>query len=82
LAIAQGLSQRERAEDETNPCVGFDHFYGFVGGDTSQWQPNLFNDTKAILRRVEDLWCATMRNAGDRNAGSMSLIFLTHSGVG
>src|SRR5882757_7891355 len=22
--------------------MGFDYFYGFVGGDTSQWQPNLF----------------------------------------
>jgi arylsulfatase A-like enzyme len=22
--------------------MGFDYFYGFVGGDTSQWQPNLY----------------------------------------
>ena len=22
--------------------MGFDYFYGFVGGDASQWQPNLF----------------------------------------
>jgi arylsulfatase A-like enzyme len=28
--------------------MGFEHFYGFVGGDTSQWQPNLFNDTTPI----------------------------------
>jgi arylsulfatase A-like enzyme len=28
--------------------MGFEHFYGFVGGDSSQWQPNLFNDTTAI----------------------------------
>jgi arylsulfatase A-like enzyme len=27
---------------------GFDYFYGFVGGDTSQWQPNLFRNTTAI----------------------------------
>ncbi len=28
---------------------GFDHFYGFVGGDTSQWQPgNLFLNTTRI----------------------------------
>ncbi len=32
--------------------MGFEHFYGFVGGDTSQWQPNLFNDTKAIYPYV------------------------------
>ena len=28
--------------------MGFDYFYGFVGGDTSQWQPNLFRNTTHI----------------------------------
>lgn len=28
--------------------MGFDYFYGFVGGDTSQWQPNLFRGTDPI----------------------------------
>ncbi|MBK8754506.1 MAG: sulfatase-like hydrolase/transferase [Candidatus Competibacteraceae bacterium] len=28
--------------------MGFDYFYGFIGGDTSQWQPNLFRNTTAI----------------------------------
>jgi arylsulfatase A-like enzyme len=28
--------------------MGFDYFYGFVGGDTSQWEPNLFRNTTAI----------------------------------
>lgn len=28
--------------------MGFEYFYGFVGGDTSQWQPNLFRNTSAI----------------------------------
>ena len=28
--------------------MGFEYFYGFVGGDTSQWQPNLFQNTTAI----------------------------------
>jgi arylsulfatase len=27
---------------------GFDYFFGFVGGDTSQWQPNLFRNTTPI----------------------------------
>ena len=27
---------------------GFEYFYGFVGGDASQWQPNLFRNTTAI----------------------------------
>jgi arylsulfatase len=28
--------------------MGFDYFYGFVGGDASQWQPTLFRNTTAI----------------------------------
>ncbi len=28
--------------------TGFEYFYGFVGGDTSQWQPNLFRNTTQI----------------------------------
>ena len=28
--------------------MGFDYFYGFIGGDTSQWQPNLFRNTSTI----------------------------------
>jgi arylsulfatase A-like enzyme len=28
--------------------MGFEYFYGFIGGDTSQWSPNLFRNTTAI----------------------------------
>ncbi len=28
--------------------MGFEYFYGFIGGDTSQWEPNLFRNTTAI----------------------------------
>ena len=28
--------------------MGFEYFYGFVGGDAGQWQPNLFRNTTAI----------------------------------
>ena len=28
--------------------MGFEYFYGFVGGDTSQWQPDLHRNTTAI----------------------------------
>ena len=28
--------------------MGFDYFYGFVGGDTNQWEPNLFRNTTQI----------------------------------
>ncbi len=32
--------------------LGFEYFYGFVGGDTSQWQPNLFRGTSPIYPYV------------------------------
>jgi arylsulfatase A-like enzyme len=32
--------------------MGFEHFYGFVGGDASQWEPNLFRNTTAIYPYV------------------------------
>jgi arylsulfatase len=32
--------------------MGFEYFYGFVGGDTSQWQPNLFRNTTPIYPYV------------------------------
>jgi arylsulfatase len=32
--------------------MGFEYFYGFVGGDTSQWQPNLFRQTTPIYPYV------------------------------
>jgi arylsulfatase len=34
--------------DQWPTGMGFDYFYGFVGGDASQWQPNLFRNTTAI----------------------------------
>ena len=32
--------------------MGFDYFYGFLGGDANQWQPNLFRNTSAIYPYV------------------------------
>jgi arylsulfatase len=29
--------------------MGFDYFYGFMGGDTNQWQPYLFQNTTQIF---------------------------------
>ena len=34
--------------DQWPTGMGFEYFYGFVGGDTSQWQPNLFRNTTQI----------------------------------
>jgi arylsulfatase A-like enzyme len=38
--------------DQWPTGMGFEHFYGFVGGDASQWQPNLFRNTTAIYPYV------------------------------
>jgi len=46
--------------------LGFEHFFGFVGGDTSQWQPNLFRDTTAIYPYVGNPgWNLTTAMADD-----------------
>jgi arylsulfatase len=34
--------------DQWPTGMGFEYFYGFVGGDASQWQPNLFQNTTPI----------------------------------
>jgi arylsulfatase len=49
------------------PCgMGFEYFYGFVGGDTSQWQPNLFRNTTAIYPYVgKPSWNLTTAMADD-----------------
>jgi len=34
--------------DQWPTGMGFEYFYGFNGGDTNQWQPNLFRNTTQI----------------------------------
>ena len=34
--------------DEWPIGMGFEYFYGFVGGDANQWEPNLFRNTTQI----------------------------------
>ena len=46
--------------------MGFEYFYGFVGGDTSQWEPNLFRNTTAIYPYVGNPgWNLTTAMADD-----------------
>ena len=46
--------------------MGFQYFYGFVGGDTSQWQPNLFRGTDPIYPYVGNpKWNLTTAMADD-----------------
>ncbi len=42
--------------DQWPTGMGFDCFYGFMGGDTSQWTPgNLFRNTTQIVNRLTRL---------------------------
>jgi len=53
--------------DQWPTGMGFDYFYGFVGGDTSQWEPNLFRNTTAIYpyQGHEGKWNLTTAMADD-----------------
>ena len=46
--------------------MGFEYFYGFVGGDSSQWEPNLYRQTTAIYPYVgHPSWNLTTATADD-----------------
>ena len=53
--------------DQWPTGMGFEYFYGFVGGDASQWEPNLFNDTTPIYPYVgqQGKWNLTTAMADD-----------------
>jgi arylsulfatase len=52
--------------DQWPTGMGFEYFYGFVGGDTSQWQPNLFRNTTAIYPYLGNpTWNLTTAMADD-----------------
>ena len=52
--------------DQWPTGLGFEYFYGFVGGDTSQWQPNSFRNTTAIYPYVGNpKWNLTTAMADD-----------------
>src|SRR5271167_834380 len=46
--------------------MGFEYFYGFIGGDTSQWEPNLFRNMTPIYPYVgKPGWNLTTAMADD-----------------
>jgi len=44
--------------DQWPTGMGFEYFYGFVGGDANQWEPNLFRNTTQIypFKGQEGAW--------------------------
>jgi len=52
--------------DQWPTGMGFEYFYGFVGGDASQWEPNLFRNTTPIYPYVgQPGWNLTTAMADD-----------------
>ena len=52
--------------DQWPQGMGFEYFYGFVGGDTNQWEPNLFRNTTQIYPNVgHPGWNLTTAQADD-----------------
>ncbi len=52
--------------DQWPQGMGFEYFYGFVGGDTNQWEPNLFRNTTQIYPNVgHPGWNLTTGQADD-----------------
>ena len=72
--------------DQWPTGMGFDYFYGFVGGDASQWEPNLFRNTTAIQPFIGNPgWNLTTAMADDAihwlnqlNAIDPSMPFFVH----
>jgi arylsulfatase A-like enzyme len=46
--------------------LGFDYFYGFIGGDTDQWHPALFENTRPVLPPAHDPNYILDRDLADR----------------
>jgi arylsulfatase A-like enzyme len=54
--------------DQWPTGMGFQYFYGFVGGDANQWEPNLFRNTTQIYPyqgQPEGTWNLTTAMADD-----------------
>ncbi|WP_424990059.1 arylsulfatase [Fluviibacterium sp. S390] len=53
--------------DQWPTGMGFEYFYGFVGGDANQWQPNLFRNTTQIypFNQAEGEWNLVTAMADD-----------------
>ena len=53
--------------DQWPTGLGFEYFYGFVGGDANQWEPNLFRNTTQIypFKGQEGKWNLVTAMADD-----------------
>ena len=48
VSSLSSLSSPTTARNRWPTGHGFDYFYGFIAGETSQWEPRLFENTTPI----------------------------------
>jgi arylsulfatase len=64
--IPDWLQSPDGPFDQWAGGMGFEYFYGFLGGDTDNWHPALFENTKPVLPPVGDPNYILIRDMTDR----------------
>jgi arylsulfatase A-like enzyme len=64
--IPDWLESPDGPFDQWAGGLGFEYFYGFLGGDTDNWHPALFENTKPVLPPVGDPNYILIHDMGDR----------------
>jgi len=64
--IPDWLESPDGPFDQWAGGLGFEYFYGFLGGDTDNWHPALFENTKPVLPPVGDPNYILIRDMADR----------------
>jgi arylsulfatase A-like enzyme len=64
--IPDWLQSPDGPFDQWASGLGFEYFYGFLGGDTDNWHPALFENTKPVLPPWHDPNYILIRDMTDR----------------
>jgi arylsulfatase len=64
--IPDWLQSPDGPFDQWASGLGFEYFYGFLGGDTDNWHPALFENTKPVLPPWHDPGYILIRDMADR----------------
>jgi arylsulfatase A-like enzyme len=64
--IPDWLQSPDGPFDQWAGGLGFEYFYGFLGGDTDNWHPALFENTKPVLPPVGDPNYILIHDMADR----------------
>ena len=64
--IPDWLQSPDGPFDQWAAGLGFEYFYGFLGGDTDNWHPALFENAKPVLPPLHDPNYILIRDMADR----------------